>query len=179
MHRVGKWLAVFLPAVLILLLLAACAKGQDHRKSSMEITVVNRTTRPIADIRISPADSDDWGPSRIQNTLYEGETAKIDLGQFTKEELDAGFHIQIYGEDGAPISPDYDSSWPTCFDDGDWLIFAPPDTNCFLFTDTSYNKEAYDQKIAELPRYDGESSAEVGGAMTLAGGLRLFKVCGG
>lgn len=35
------------------------------------------------------------------------------------------------------------------FDNGDFLIFAPPDLSVALFLDTAYDKEVYDQKIVE------------------------------
>ena len=32
------------------------------------------------------------------------------------------------------------------FDNGDFLIFTPPDLSVALFLDTAYDKEAYDRK---------------------------------
>ena len=152
-----KFLRPLAVLCLIAMLIALCSCGET--KTQMKITVVNRTTQPIADIRISPANSDDWGSNRINETLYEGEYIELDLGSFSKEELDAGFEIQIYGEDVMPISPDYDPYTPTFFDSGDWLIFAPPETNCFMFMDTGYDAAEYDQKIAELLP-DGEDGGD-------------------
>ena len=84
--------------VLLCLSLAAC--GAKHYP--MQITVVNRSTYPIADIRISLASEEGWGENRLETTLEEGESVGIDLGEYTEEQLSAGFHLQFYGEDGQP-----------------------------------------------------------------------------
>ena len=78
--------------VLLCLSLAAC--GAKHYP--MQITVVNRSTYPIADIRISLASEEGWGENRLENTLEEGESVGIDLGEYTEEQLSAGFHLQFY-----------------------------------------------------------------------------------
>ena len=95
----------------------------------MQITVVNRSTYPIADIRISLNPEEGWGENRLETTLEEGESAGIDLGEYTEEQLSAGFHFQFYGEGGQPVNPDYDPSSPTFFENGDFLIFW----NQFIF----------------------------------------------
>ncbi len=138
---------VLLTTVLLGMIIFA---GCGAKKYPMCITVVNRTNSPIADIRISLFTDEDWGETRIETTLYEGEIAEIDLGEYTQEEINTGFDIQIFGEDGEPIDPDYDPhSNPIFFDNGDWFIFAPPDTGYFMFMDTGYNEAEYDRKIAE------------------------------
>ena len=143
--------------VLLCLSLAAC--GAKHYP--MQITVVNRSTYPIADIRISLTSEEGWGENRLEATLKEGESAGISLGEYTEEQLSAGFHLQFYGEDGQSVNPDYDPSSPTFFENGDFLIFAPPDLSVALFLDTAYDKEAYDQKIVESYAADGDGRGDV------------------
>lgn len=94
---------------LLCLSLAACGAKQYPT----QITVVNRSTYPIADIRISLNPEEGWGENRLETTLEEGESAGIDLGEYTEEQLSAGFHLQFYGEGGQPVNPDYDPSSPT------------------------------------------------------------------
>mgnify|MGYP004544532489 CR=1 FL=1 len=146
-------------ALLLLGLTVLGACSAQPRKTPMTAKVVNRTTYPIADIRISPASSDDWGPSRIDTVLQEGEERELDLGSFTEEELNSGFNVQIYGEDDEPISPDHDPSGAIFFDNGEYLIFAPPDTGWFLFIDVLYDEEKYDQTFEEYYAID-EASRE-------------------
>lgn len=146
-----KRLSLLTFVVVNLALLAGCGE----KKWPMQITVVNRTTYPISDIRISLASDEEWGANRIETTLEEGESADIDLGEFTEAELtNDGFNIQFYGEDGEPISPDYNSQDPIFFDNGDFLILAPPDISVAIFMDTSYDAAEYDRKIMDLS--DGE-----------------------
>ena len=147
----------FTLALLFCLSLAACGAKQYP----MEITVVNRTTYPIADIRISLTSEEDWGENRLETTLAEGESTEIDLGEYTEGQLNEGFSLQFYGEDGEPVNPDYDPSSPMFFDNGDFLIFAPPDLSVALFLDTAYDKEVYDQKIVELYAADGDGRGDV------------------
>ena len=143
--------------VLLCLSLAAC--GAKHYP--MQITVVNRSTYPIADIRISLTSEEGWGENRLETTLKEGESAGISLGEYTEEQLSAGFHLQFYGEDGQPVNPDYDPSSPTFFENGDFIIFSPPDLSIAIFMDTAYDRETYDQKIAELYDADGDGRGDV------------------
>ena len=147
----------FTLALLFCLSLAACGAKQYP----MEITVVNRTTYPIADIRISLTSEEDWGENRLETTLAEGESTEIDLGVYTEGQLNEGFSLQFYGEDGEPVNPDYDPSSPMFFDNGDFLIFAPPDLSVALFLDTAYDKEVYDQKIVESYAADGDGRGDV------------------
>ena len=142
-----KRLSLLMLAALSFALLAGCGE----KKWPMQITVVNRTTYPISDIRISLASDEDWGANRMETTLEEGESADIDLGEFTEAELtNDGFNIQFYGEDGEPVNPDYDPQNPTFFDNGDYLILAPPDISVAMFMDTGYDAAEYDQKIMEF-----------------------------
>lgn len=143
--------------VLLCLSLAVC--GAKHYP--MQITVVNRSTYPIADIRISLTSEEGWGENRLEATLKEGESAGISLGEYTEEQLSAGFHLQFYGEDGQPVNPDYDPSSPTFFENGDFIIFSPPDLSIAIFMDTAYDRETYDQKIAELYDADGDGRGDV------------------
>lgn len=136
-------LLAFALALLLCLSLAACGAKQYP----MQITVVNRSTYPIADIRISL-------------TTEEGESAGIDLGEYTEEQRNAGFHLQFYGADGQPVDPDYDPSSPTFLESGDFLILAPPDLSVTLFLDTAYDRETYDQKITELYDADGDGRGD-------------------
>lgn len=158
---------------LLCLSLAACGAKQYP----MQIAVVNRSTYPIADIRISLASEEGWGENRLETTLEEGESVGIDLGEYTEEQLSAGFHLQFYGEDGQPVNPDYDPSFPTFFENGDFLIFSPPDLSIALFLDTAYDREPYDQKIAELYAADGDGRGDVisqDGIPVLMGGALPF-----
>ena len=158
---------------LLCLSLAACGAKQYP----MQITVVNRSTYPIADIRISLTSEEGWGENRLETTLEEGESAGIDLGEYTEEQLSAGFHLQFYGEDGQPVNPDYDPSSSTFFENGDFLIFSPPDLGIAIFMDTAYDRETYDQKIAELYAADGDGRGDVisqDGIPVLMGGALPF-----
>ena len=116
---------------------------------------------PIADIRISLTSEEDWGENRLETTLAEGESTEIDLGEYTEGQLNEGFSLQFYGEDGEPVNPDYDPSSPMFFDNGDFLIFTPPDLSVALFLDTAYDKEVYDQKIVESYAADGDGRGDV------------------
>ena len=62
---------------LLCLSFAACGAKQYP----MQITVVNRSTYPITDLRISLISEEDWGENRLETTLEEGESAGIDLGR--------------------------------------------------------------------------------------------------
>ena len=158
---------------LLCLSFAACGAKQYP----MQITVVNRSTYPITDLRISLISEEDWGENRLETTLEEGESAGIDLGEYTEEQLNAGFHLQFYGEDGQPVNPDYDPSSPTFFENGDFLIFSPPDLSIALFLDTAYDPETYDQKIVELYAADGDGRGDVisqNGIPVLMGGALPF-----
>lgn len=158
---------------LLCLSLAACGAKQYPT----QITVVNRSTYPIADIRISLNPEEGWGENRLETTLEEGESAGIDLGEYTEEQLSAGFRLQFYGEGGQPVNPDYDPSSPTFFENGDFLIFSPPDLSIALFLDTAYDRETYDQKIAELYAADGDGRGDVipqDGIPVLMGGTLPF-----
>ena len=148
MKNKKSFLSLLALTLLSLILLAGCGE----KKWPMQITVVNRTTYPISDIRISLASNEDWGSSnRIETTLEEGESAVIDLGEFTEAELtNDGFNIQFYGEDDEPINPDYDPQNPAFFDNGDYLILAPPDISVSMFMDTGYDAAEYDKKIMEF-----------------------------
>ena len=64
---------------LLCLSFAACGAKQYP----MQITVVNRSTYPITDLRISLISEEDWGENRLETTLEEGESAGIDLGEYT------------------------------------------------------------------------------------------------
>lgn len=142
-----KRLSLLTLMALSLVLLASCGE----KKWPMQITVVNRTTYPISDIRISLASDEDWGANRIETTLEEGDSADIYLGEFTEAELtNDGFNIQFYGEDGEPVNPDYNPQNPTFFDNGDYFILAPPDISVAMFMDTGYDAAEYDQKIMEF-----------------------------
>lgn len=158
---------------LLCLSLAACGAKQYP----MQITVVNCSTYPIADIRISLTSEEGWGENRLETTLKEGESAGIDLGEYTEEQLSAGLHLQFYGEDGQPVNPDYDPSSSTFFENGDFLIFSPPDLGIAIFMDTAYDRETYDQKIAELYAADGDGRGDVisqDGIPVLMGGALPF-----
>ena len=155
----NRWKHIFIPVLAMALCLSLAACGA--KQYPMEITVVNRTTYPIADIRISLTSEEDWGENRLETTLAEGESTEIDLGEYTEGQLNEGFSLQFYGEDGEPVNPDYDSSSPMFFDNGDFLIFAPPDLSVALFLDTAYDKEVYDQKIGESYAADGDGRGDV------------------
>lgn len=139
--------------VLVLMNLTMLA-GCGERRFPMQVTVVNRTTCPIADIRFNLATDEDWGPNRIEAVLEEGESIEINLGEYTEEELNAGFNLQFYGEDNEPVNPAYDPGNPVFFDNGDYFILAPADINVAVFMDTGYDAAEYDQKIMEY--YDAE-----------------------
>ena len=73
MKNKKSFLSLLALTLLSLILLAGCGE----KKWPMQITVVNRTTYPISDIRISLASDVDWGDNRIETTLDEsGEEIK-------------------------------------------------------------------------------------------------------
>ena len=132
-----------------------------QRRSFLTFTLALLFCLSLADIRISLTSEEDWRENRLETTLAEGESTEIDLGVYTEGQLNEGFSLQFYGEDGEPINPDYDPSSPMFFDNGDFLIFAPPDLSVALFLDTAYDKEAYDQKIVESYAADGDGRGDV------------------
>ena len=143
-----KWKSNLFPVITlaVCLGLAACGGG----RKPLEITVVNRTTYPVEDIRIRETDGKDWGENRLETTLAQGESIKIDLGKYTVEELDRGFQVQFYGEDEKPVNPNYDPDTATILGNGSFLIFTPPDISVPVFVDSAYDAVVYDKKIMEL-----------------------------
>ena len=136
--------------ILIVLLscvgLCACSVG----RKPLGITVVNRTTYPVEDIRIREADGKEWGENLLETTLAEGESTKIDLGKYTAAELGRGFQVQFYGEDEKPVNPNYDPDTATILENDSFLIFTPPDVSVPIFVDSAYDSVVYDKKIAKL-----------------------------
>ncbi len=141
MKRNAAYLGIFLA---ILLCMTACGKQQ------MKVTAVNRTGVSIYDIRISPAVDEELGPNRIEgySPLSDGWSIEIDLGNYTEKDLENGFYIQIFGMDGEPVTPDHVPFYPTFFENGSYLIFAPSDLNVFMFIDSDYDPGKYDEEIA-------------------------------
>ena len=156
MKRKMPVLCLLAAALVSLALLAGCgAKAQP-----VYITVVNRTTLPLADLRIKLVSEEDFGENRLETTLQEGETASIQLGRYTQAQLDGGCNLQFYDETGEPVYPEYDPDTVTLVESGNVFILAPPNLGVTLFVDSSYDPAAYDEKIAAL--YD---LAAVAGAM--------------
>lgn len=61
------------------LLAAAAVSAQDAR----DITVVNKSGKPITELYISPADSDDWEEDVLGvDVLAEGESVKISFSGY-------------------------------------------------------------------------------------------------
>ncbi len=147
--------------ILIVLLscvgLCACSVG----RKPLGITVVNRTTYPVEDIRIRAADGKDWGENRLETALAEGESAKIDLGKYTAAELGRGFQVQFYGEDEKPVNPNYDPDTATILENGSFLIFTPPDVSVPIFVDSAYDAVVYDKKIVELYALDDDGRGDL------------------
>ena len=146
MKRKTPVLCLLAAALVSLALLAGCgAKAQP-----VHITVVNRTTLPLADLRIKLVSEEDFGENRLETTLQEGETASIQLGQYTQAQLDGGCNLQFYDETGEPVYPEYDPDTVTLVESGNVFILAPPNLSVTLFVDSSYDPAAYDEKIAAL-----------------------------
>ena len=146
MKRKTPVLCLLAAALVGLALLAGCgAKAQP-----VHITVVNRTTLPLADLRIKLVSEEDFGENRLETTLQEGETASIQLGQYTQAQLDGGCNLQFYDETGEPVYPEYDPDTVTLMESGNVFILAPPNLSVTLFVDNSYDPAAYDEKIAAL-----------------------------
>ena len=143
-----KWKSNLFPVITLAMCLglAACGGG----RKPLEITVVNRTTYPVKDIRIRETDGKDWGENRLETTLAQGESIKIDLGKYTVEELDRGFQVQFYCEDEKPVNPNYDPDTATILENGSFLIFTPPDISVPVFVDSAYDAVVCDKKIMEL-----------------------------
>lgn len=69
MKRKTPVLCLLAAALVSLALLAGCgAKAQP-----VHITVVNRTTLPLADLRIKLVSEKDFGENRLETTLQEGK----------------------------------------------------------------------------------------------------------
>ena len=146
MKRKMPVLCLLAAALVSLALLAGCgAKAQP-----VYITVVNRTTLPLADLRIKLVSEEDFGENRLETTLQEGETASIQLGRYTQDQLDGGCNLQFYDETGEPVYPEYDPDTVTLVESGNVFILAPPNLGVTLFVDSSYDPAAYDEKIAAL-----------------------------
>lgn len=146
MKRKTPVLCLLAAALVGLALLAGCgAKAQP-----VHITVVNRTTLPLADLRIKLVSEEDFGENRLETTLQEGETASIQLGQYTQAQLDGGCNLQFYDETGEPVYPEYDPDTVTLVESGNVFILAPPNLSVTLFVDSSYDPTVYDEKIAAL-----------------------------
>ncbi len=155
--RQEKNFILILMALLSCMGLCACSIG----RKPFAITVVNRTTYPLEDIRIRETDGKDWGENRLETTLAEGESAKIDLGKYTAAELGRGFQVQFYGEDERPINPNYDPDTATILENGSFLIFTPPDVSVPMFVDSAYDAVVYDKKIVELYALDDDGRGDL------------------
>ena len=81
------------------LLLSLCACGEKVKT----ITIDNETGYVIGDLRMSAVYSGEWGPNRLEQMLYDTESAVIALGDYTDEELIEGYSIQLFD--------DYDNSF--------------------------------------------------------------------
>lgn len=75
-NETGEEIFLILIVLLSCVGLCACSVG----RKPLGITVVNRTTYPVEDIRIREADGKEWGENFLETTLAEGESTKIDLG---------------------------------------------------------------------------------------------------
>ena len=125
----------FTLALLFCLSLAACGAKQYP----MEITVVNRTTYPIADIRISLTSEEDWGENRLETTLAEGESTEIDLGEYTEGQLD---DIPVLMGGALPftnmqnlLSENHDDGtyrYEDITEDGQLLVVNTAEQSCFV-----------------------------------------------
>ena len=135
MKRKMPVLCLLAAALVSLALLAGCgAKAQP-----VYITVVNRTTLPLADLRIKLVSEEDFGENRLETTLQEGETASIQLGRYTQDQLDGGCNLQFYDETGEPVYPEYDPDTVTLVESGNVFILAPPNLGVTLFVNTLAN----------------------------------------
>ena len=172
--RQRRHLLMFALALLCLSFSACSAKQYP-----MQITVVNRSTYPIADLRLSLTSEENWGENCLETTLEEGESVGIDLGEYTEEQLNAGFHLQFYGEDGQPVNPDYDPSSPTFFENGDFLIFSPPDLSIALFLDTAYDPQTCSLRIMTTAPTAMRTSPKTGSSLwsTQRSKAVLFRMC--
>ncbi|MCI6306429.1 MAG: hypothetical protein MR600_08275, partial [Subdoligranulum sp.] len=124
MKRKMPVLCLLAAALVSLALLAGCgAKAQP-----VYITVVNRTTLPLADLRIKLVSEEDFGENRLETTLQEGETASIQLGRYTQAQLGGGFHEDVVNDFTAfagiwlgEANNDYDSMEIDA--DGSWTLY--------------------------------------------------------
>ena len=173
MKRKMPVLCLLAAALVGLALLAGCgAKAQP-----VHITVVNRTTLPLGDLRIKLVSEESWGENRLETTLQEGETAVLDLGRYTQAQLDGGCNLQFYDETGEPVYPEYDPDTVTLVESGNVFILAPPNLSVTLFVDNSYDPAAYDEKIAALYDLADDGRGDVipqGSIPVLQGGALPF-----
>ena len=93
-------LSCFLIFALCFSMLSACGSNS----TDVTITLVNRSGQPVSELYITPATNDEWGNTLLDAPLEDGAMQQIDLGAYSKEELDAGFNILIYNMDDEPIT---------------------------------------------------------------------------
>jgi len=88
-------------ALLLAVLLAVGAAGAaraDPPAGDRELTVANHTAQAIAELYVSPSDSDHWGDDRLgEATLPPGKTLRLKLGHLR----DCAFDVQVVYEDAS------------------------------------------------------------------------------
>ena len=99
--------------------------------------------------------------------MKEGESAGIDLGEYTEEQLSAGLRLQFYGEDGQLYSAAYGYFNPG--EGMEYLLYEDkvPDWNSRLDGDPgsywSWDSDLCQRNVSEFKGiwyYDGDLSAE-------------------
>lgn len=140
--------------VLILTILCCAMTGCGDRQSNeqsgrqsnetLSVTIVNRSLQDVAEVYICPAGSDDWGETRIETTLFDGDMASVDLGSIPLED---GFNICFFGPDGTMLN-DF-SGEALYFNDRDYLVLLPPESDVPLDIVSAYSGSKYDKMINE------------------------------
>ena len=142
-----KQLLPMLGILLCLMLLSACGSNS----TDVTITLVNRSGQPVSELYITPATNDEWGNTLLDAPLEDGAMQQIDLGAYSKEELDAGFNILIYNMDDELFYNETLDEQDLTISDKDYLVFLPPNGETELEITATYDSSKYDALAEELP----------------------------
>ena len=147
MKQIKHTLGVLL-VLLSVLLLSACGSEEIP----VSVCLVNRTGQDIGEIYITPATTSDWGSTWVDNPFADGQFQDISLGDYTQEDLDAGFNILVYDADGDLFYDTTLDEQDFTLSDGDYIVFLPQGSEAALDITSEYNDTNYE----DLSMVDGE-----------------------
>ena len=139
MKRIKLILALLMSAFL-LLALTACGE----KEVSVSVTLVNRSGHGITSISITPSTSNEWNTEYVDGMLYDGDSVEAGLGVYKESEVPDTYNILVYGEEEYIL---YDTSVDELdieLDDGDYIVFLPPEGDVPFEVTDSYDPSAYD-----------------------------------